>query len=137
MFDSEVNHERITILFMERLNAQFNGELDLALDIFHDRYPRRFFHDLVSSQLDMDRLDYLSRDSFFTGVNEGNVNHARIIDMIDVLDDHIVVEAKGIHSIEKFLQSRRFMYWQVYLHKTVVYCRKYARKNHGTSLRTS
>lgn len=116
----EVNHERITILFMEHLNAQFNGELDLALDIFHDRYPRRFFHDLVSSQLDMDRLDYLSRDSFFTGVNEGNVNHARIIDMIDVLDDHIVVEAKGIHSIEKFLQSRRFMYWQVYLHKTVV-----------------
>ncbi len=116
----DVNHERITILFMERLNAQFNGELDLALDIFHDRYPRRFFHDLVSSQLDMDRLDYLSRDSFFTGVNEGNVNHARIIDMIDVLDDHIVVEAKGIHSIEKFLQSRRFMYWQVYLHKTVV-----------------
>ena len=99
---------------------QFNGELDLAIEIFRNRYPKKFLHQLVSSQLDMDRLDYLKRDSFFTGVTEGVIGSDRIIKMLNVLDDQLVVDEKGIYSIEKFLIARRLMYWQVYLHRTVV-----------------
>lgn len=117
---NNVSHERISLLYMQQLNAEMNGELDLAIQIFSNTYSKKFLHQLVSSQLDVDRLDYLTRDSFFTGVSEGVVNYNRIIDMIDVKDDQLVVEAKGIYSIEKFLISRRIMYWQVYLHKTVV-----------------
>ena len=116
----EVEHERMSQLLMERLNQEFGGQLQLALDIFSDQYPRRFFHQLVSSQLDMDRLDYLQRDCFFTGVIEGKVAFDRILNMLDVHEDQIVVEYKGIYSIENFLNARRLMYWQVYLHKTTV-----------------
>jgi HD superfamily phosphohydrolase len=105
---------------MERLNRPTGGALDLAIRIFEDKYQRSFLHQLVSSQLDMDRLDYLNRDSFFTGVAEGVVGSERIIKMLRVVDDQLVVEKKGIYSIEKFLISRRLMYWQVYLHKTVI-----------------
>ena len=103
---------------MKSLNKEFNGVLDLALKIFRNSYSRKFFHQLVSSQLDIDRLDYLKRDSFFTGVMEGTIGIDRIIAMLHVHDDHLVVEEKGIFSIESFLQARRLMYWQVYLHKT-------------------
>ena len=105
---------------MERINKEMNGQLTLAIQIFKDEYPKRFLHQLVSGQLDMDRLDYLRRDSFYTGVTEGNIGSARIIKMLDVKDDHLVVESKGIYSIENFLTARRLMYWQVYLHKTSV-----------------
>ena len=105
---------------MERLNREFGGQLDMAIDIFKDAYPRHFLHQLVSSQLDMDRLDYLGRDSFFTGVSEGIVGTERIINMLNVKDDKLVIDEKGIYSIEKFIISRRLMYWQVYLHKTVI-----------------
>lgn len=105
---------------MKRINEEFNGRLTLAIDIFLDRYPKRFLHQLISSQLDVDRLDYLSRDSFFTGVVEGAIGLDRIIKMLEVVDDELVVEGKGIYSIEKFLIARRLMYWQVYLHKTVI-----------------
>ncbi len=115
-----ITHERISELFMSRLNQQFEGELSLAIQIFKNEYPKRFLNQLVSSQLDMDRLDYLRRDSFFAGVTEGVVGSARIIKMLDVRNDQLVVEAKGIYSIEKFLIARRLMYWQVYLHKTVI-----------------
>lgn len=115
-----ITHERISELFMMRLNQQFEGELNIAIKIFQNKYSKRFLNQLVSSQLDMDRLDYLRRDSFFSGVTEGVVGSARIIKMLDVVDDHLVVEAKGIYSIEKFLIARRLMYWQVYLHKTVI-----------------
>ena len=115
-----ITHERISELFMIRLNQQFEGELSTAIKIFRNEYPKRFLNQLVSSQLDMDRLDYLRRDSFFSGVTEGVVGSARIIKMLDVVDDYLVVEAKGIYSIEKFLIARRLMYWQVYLHKTVI-----------------
>ena len=101
-------------------NKEMNGQLTLAIQIFKDEYPKRFLHQLVSGQLDMDRLDYLRRDSFYTGVTEGNIGSARIIKMLDVKDDHLVVESKGIYSIENFLTARRLMYWQVYLHKTSV-----------------
>ena len=107
---------------MERINREMNGQLTLAIRIFRDQYPKRFLHQLVSGQLDMDRLDYLRRDSFYTGVSEGNIGPARIIKMLDVKDDRLVVEAKGIYSIENFLTARRLMYWQVYLHKTSVAC---------------
>jgi len=107
-------------MIMQRLNRQFDGRLTLAIEIFEDKYPRRFLHQLVSSQLDMDRMDYLNRDSFFTGVSEGVISSDRIIKMLNVVHDEIVVEAKGIYSIEKFLIARRLMYWQVYLHKTVI-----------------
>ncbi len=117
---SGVNHEDLSALFMERLNKQFNGQLDVAIAIFNDRYPKRFLHQLVSSQLDMDRLDYLKRDSFFTGVSEGIVGSDRIIKMLHVVNDELAVESKGIYSIEKFIVARRIMYWQVYLHKTVL-----------------
>ena len=115
-----INHEDISLLFMEKLNEQTNGRLDTAIKIFQNRYPRKFFHQLVSGQLDVDRLDYLKRDSFFCGVSEGIVSLDRIIKTLVVLDDNIGVEAKGIYSIEKFIISRRLMYWQVYLHKTVL-----------------
>ncbi|RUT73337.1 HD domain-containing protein [Ancylomarina longa] len=115
-----ITHEEISDLFMNRLNDQFHGKLDLAIQIFQNKYPKRYLNQLVSSQLDMDRLDYLRRDSFFSGVTEGVVGSARIIKMLDVKDDRLVVEAKGIYSIEKFLIARRLMYWQVYLHKTVI-----------------
>lgn len=115
-----VNHESISYIFMTELNRQFNGALDLALRIFRNSYNRKFFHALVSSQLDIDRLDYLSRDSFFTGVQEGTIGVDRIVSMLNVCNDQLVVEEKGIYSIENFLSARRLMYWQVYLHKTTV-----------------
>ncbi len=115
-----ISHEEISLLLMTVMNEQFGGRLKLAIDIFTNRYEKHFLHKLVSSQLDMDRLDYLSRDSFFTGVAEGTVGVERIIKMLNVRNDHLVVDIKGIYSIEKFLISRRLMYWQVYLHKTVV-----------------
>lgn len=114
-----ISHEDISILFMKELNKQFSGGLELAIDIFNNKYKKKFLHQLVSGQLDMDRLDYLRRDSFFTGVTEGTIGSDRIIKMINVVDDNLVVDVKGIYSIEKFLIARRLMYWQVYLHKTV------------------
>lgn len=115
-----VSHEEISLMLMERMNKEMNGQLSLAIRIFKDEYPKKFLHQLVSGQLDMDRLDYLRRDSFYTGVTEGNIGSARIIKMLDVADDHLVIESKGIYSIENFLTARRLMYWQVYLHKTSV-----------------
>ena len=114
----EVHHEEISLLFMEQLNIEFNGQLDLAIKVFKGEYHRKFMLQLISSQLDMDRMDYLKRDSFYSGVAEGNVNSERLIQMMNVADDVIVIEEKGIYSIEKFLMSRRLMYWQAYLHKT-------------------
>ena len=116
----EISHEDISLLLMKQLKEEFKGKLDLAILIFTNQYKKHFLHQLVSSQLDMDRLDYLNRDSFFTGVAEGTVGVERIIKMLNVWDDKLVVDEKGIYSIEKFLISRRLMYWQVYLHKTVV-----------------
>ncbi|MDB4927354.1 HD domain-containing protein [Mucilaginibacter sp.] len=115
-----VSHEDISIMLMNKLNEQFNGRLSMAINIFKDIYQRRFLHQLVSSQLDMDRLDYLNRDSFFTGVSEGVISSDRIIKMLNVKDDNVVIEEKGIYSVEKFIIARRLMYWQVYLHKTVI-----------------
>jgi len=115
-----VSHEHISLLLMEELNRQFDGKLELAIRIFTDQYPKKFLHQLVSSQLDMDRLDYLSRDSFFSGVSEGIIGAERIIKMLSVKNDELVVEYKGIYSVESFLIARRLMYWQVYLHKTVI-----------------
>ncbi len=117
---SEVHHEELSLIFMEKLNEVFNGQLDTAIKIFKNEYSKKFLHQLVSSQLDMDRLDYLKRDSFYTGVSEGVVSNQRIIKMLDVVDDQLVIQEKGIYSIEKFIVARRLMYWQVYLHKTVV-----------------
>src|SRR5437868_6382764 len=119
-----ISHEDLSALLMEQLNKQFNGRLALAIKIFNNRYKKKFLHQLVSSQLDMDRLDYLKRDSFFTGVSEGIISSDRIIKMLNVVNDKLVVEAKGIYSIEKFLIARRLMYWQVYLHKTVLSAEK-------------
>jgi len=113
-----ISHETISGHFMEILNDKFNGSLTLAIEIFKGSYPKKFMNQLVSSQLDMDRLDYLKRDSFYTGVAEGNINAERLITMLNVVDGDLVVEEKGIYSVEKFLMARRFMYWQVYLHKT-------------------
>jgi len=113
-------HEDISKLLMNELNKQFNGRLTMAIEIFNGTYSKNFLHQLVSSQLDMDRMDYLNRDSFFTGVSEGVISSDRIIKMLNVVNDHVVVEEKGIYSIEKFLIARRLMYWQVYLHKTVI-----------------
>jgi uncharacterized protein len=115
-----VHHEQISLLLMEALNEEFNGELSTAIAIFKNQYPKKFLHQLVSSQLDMDRLDYLKRDSFYTGVSEGVVSNQRIIKMLNVVNDELVIEEKGIYSIEKFIVARRLMYWQVYLHKTVI-----------------
>ncbi|MBD8389050.1 HD domain-containing protein [Dysgonomonas sp. BGC7] len=119
-----IHHEELSLALMESLNKEMNGELDICISIFKDEYPKRFLHQLVSGQLDVDRLDYLRRDSFFTGVTEGNIGSARIIKMLDLRNDRLVVEAKGIYSIENFLMSRRLMYWQVYLHKTAVAAEK-------------
>ena len=115
-----ISHEDVSMMMMEQVNREMGGCLNLALSIFKDQYPKRFLHQLISSQLDMDRLDYLCRDSFFTGVHEGNIGSARIIKMLNVVDDRLVVDSKGIYSIENYLISRRLMYWQVYLHKTTV-----------------
>lgn len=115
-----VSHEYISYQFMEALNKEFDQKLTLAIKIFKGEYSRKFFHQLVSGQLDMDRLDYLKRDSFYTGVSEGTVNSQRLIAMLNVKNDHLVVEEKGIYSVENFLVARRLMYWQVYLHKTGV-----------------
>lgn len=116
----DVHHEAISLAFMQLLNTEMEGRLDMAIAIFTNNYPRKFLHQLVSSQLDMDRLDYLRRDSFYTGVQEGVIGHDRIINMLNVYDDEMVIDEKGIYSIEKFLIARRLMYWQVYLHKTVI-----------------
>jgi len=115
-----MQHEKISLLIMEELNKQFNGQLQLALEIFTDRYPKKFLYQLISGQLDVDRMDYLTRDSFFTGVNEGVIGYDRILKMLIVHNGELMVEEKGIYSIEKFLVARRLMYWQVYLHKTVL-----------------
>ena len=115
-----VSHEDISLMMMEQMNQELKGQLTLAISIFKDEYPNKIFHQLISSQLDMDRLDYLRRDSFYTGVTEGNIGSARIIKMLNVKDDRLVIEEKGIYSIENFLTTRRLMYWQVYLHKTAV-----------------
>lgn len=115
-----ISHEEISLMMMQRINDEMHGELNLAIKIFKDEYPKHFLHQLISSQLDVDRLDYLRRDSFFTGVTEGNIGSARIIKMLNVVDDALVVESKAIYSIENYLTSRRLMYWSVYLHKTVV-----------------
>lgn len=114
----DVNHEAISLLFMNKLNAEFNGQLSLAIQVFKGEYHRKFMLQLISSQLDMDRMDYLKRDSFYTGVAEGNINSDRLIQMLNVVDDVLVMEEKAIYSIEKFLMARRLMYWQAYLHKT-------------------
>jgi len=113
-----IDHESISLLFMSELNKEFNNRLTLAIQIFSDNYHRNFFYQLISGQLDMDRLDYLKRDSFFTGVSEGSINSERLISMLNVVEDKLVVEEKGIYSVEKFIIARRLMYWQVYLHKT-------------------
>tara|TARA_R110000868_G_scaffold331620_3_gene592623 strand:- start:1282 stop:2376 length:1095 start_codon:yes stop_codon:yes gene_type:complete len=115
---NNVSHEQISLRFMERLNEEFNGSLTLAIQIFKGEYHRKFMCQLISGQLDMDRADYLKRDSFYTGVAEGNINSERLIIMLNVVEDELVVEEKGIYSVEKFIIARRLMYWQVYLHKT-------------------
>lgn len=119
-----IAHEDISLMMMEKINRQTGGQLNLAISIFRGEYPKQFLHQLISSQLDMDRLDYLRRDSFFTGVTEGNIGSARIIKMLNVVNDSLAVESKGIYSLENFLTTRRLMYWQVYLHKTTVACEK-------------
>ncbi len=115
---SGVSHEDITLALMNKLNEKYNGVLDIAIEIFQGTYPKTFMNELVASQLDIDRLDYLKRDSFYTGVAEGNINSERLISMFEVIDGSLAIEEKGVFSVEKFLMARRFMYWQVYLHKT-------------------
>ncbi|MEN9960531.1 MAG: hypothetical protein RL045_783 [Bacteroidota bacterium] len=117
---NEVKHEDVSTLLMSKLNLHFNGRLSLAIEIFENKYPRKFFHQLVSSQLDVDRLDYLSRDSFYTGVREGFIGSERLLSMMDLNNEQLVIEEKGIYSTENFLMARRLMYWQVYLHKTAI-----------------
>ena len=119
-----ISHEEISLMMMEQINRHTGGQLNLAINIFKGEYPKNFLHQLISSQLDMDRLDYLRRDSFYTGVTEGNIGSARIIKMLNVVNDSLVVESKGIYSLENYLTTRRLMYWQVYLHKTAVACEK-------------
>ncbi len=119
-----VSHEKISLLLMKKMNEEFDGKMQMSIDIFTNNYPKKFLHQLVSGQLDVDRMDYLIRDSFFTGVTEGVIGYDRIIKMLTVHDGELMVEEKGVHSIEKFLVSRRFMYWQVYLHKTVLCAEK-------------
>jgi uncharacterized protein len=119
-----VSHEDISLYYMRELNKEFKGELSLAIQIFEGKYSRKFMHQLISSQLDMDRLDYLKRDSFYSGVAEGNINSERLIAMLNVVNDELVLEEKGIYSAEKFIVGRRLMYWQVYLHKTGVVAEK-------------
>ena len=115
-----ISHEELSLVYMDELNRSMNGRLDLAIAIYKNQHPKQFLHQLVSSQLDMDRLDFLKRDSFYSGVSEGVVSSERIIKMLNIRHDHLVVEVKGIYSVEKFLIARRLMYWQVYLHKTVI-----------------
>lgn len=115
-----ISHEDISLVFMNKLNVQFKGKLKTAIQIFTNTYPKKFLHQLVSSQLDMDRLDYLRRDSFYTGVSEGIISSDRIIKMLTIVNDELAIEEKGIYSVEKFINARRLMYWQVYLHKTVL-----------------
>ena len=119
-----IAHEDISLLFMKKLNKEFDGQLDLTIAIFEEKYHKKFFHQLISSQLDIDRLDYLKRDSFYTGVAEGNISSDRLISMMNVKDDELVIEQKGIYSVENFLIARRLMYWQVYLHKTSLVAEK-------------
>jgi len=114
----DISHEEISLLFMKKLNVEFDNQLSLAIEIFEGKYHRKFFYQLISSQLDIDRLDYLKRDSFYTGVTEGNISSDRLITMMNIKDDELVIEQKGIYSVENFLIARRLMYWQVYLHKT-------------------
>ncbi len=123
-----IQHETISFKFMKALNEDFNGQLSLAIEIFRGNYHRKFLNQLISSQLDMDRLDYLKRDSFYTGVAEGNINSERLIIMLNVRDDNLVIEEKGIYSVEKFIVARRLMYWQVYLHKTGLVAEKLLEK---------
>lgn len=118
------SHEEISLMLMQKMNQEFDGKMQMSIDIFTNQYSKKFLHQLVSGQLDMDRMDYLIRDSFFTGVSEGVIGYDRIIKMLTVHNGEIMIEEKGIHSIEKFLVSRRFMYWQVYLHKTVLCAEK-------------
>ncbi|MGY8927426.1 MAG: HD domain-containing protein, partial [Flavobacteriales bacterium] len=115
-----VHHEQISLLFMQRLNEQYDGKLDLAIAIFKNEHSKKFLHQLVSSQLDMDRLDYIKRDSYFSGVEDGEIGSERIIKTLNIKNDQLVVEAKGIYSVENYLVARMSMYWQVYLHKTVL-----------------
>ncbi len=117
---SGIRHEEVSLLFMKELNNEMHGELEMAIQIFTNNYHKKFLHQLGSSQLDMDRMDYLKRDSFFTGVSEGVISNQRIIKMFDIINDELVIKEKGIYSIEKFIVARRLMYWQVYLHKTVL-----------------
>jgi len=124
MLVTGMTHEHISLMLMNRMNQEMNGQLDRAIAIFTNQYPKHFLHQLVSGQLDVDRLDYLRRDSFFTGVTEGNIGSARIIKMLNLRKDKLVIEAKGIYSIENFLMARRLMYWQVYLHKTAIAAEK-------------
>jgi len=119
-FVNNVSHEFISQMFMRRLNENWGGKLEKTIQVFKGEYSKGFLHKLVSSQLDMDRLDYLRRDSFFTGVSEGTINYERLLYMMEVVDDELAIEAKGIYSVEKFITARRLMYWQVYLHKTVL-----------------
>lgn len=121
---SDVSHEDLTLLFMKRINERLGGKLSLAIDIFSDSYPKHFLHQLISSSLDVDRLDYIKRDSFYTGVAEGAIGVDRLLMMLDVSDNQLVVESKGVYSVEKMIIARRLMYWQVYLHKTVVKAEK-------------
>ena len=121
---SGIDHEEISLIMMREINIEMEGKLDIALKIFTNTYSKKFLHQLVAGQLDMDRMDYLSRDSFFSGVSEGIIGSARIIKMLNIHNDHLVIEAKGIYSIEKFLVARRLMYWQVYLHKTAIAAEK-------------
>ena len=121
---SNIDHESISLLLMEKMNAEFNGSLQLAIDIFTDVYSKKFLHQLVSGQLDVDRMDYLTRDTFYSGVNEGSIGYDRILKMLTIHNGELMIEEKGIYSIEKFLVSRRLMYWQVYLHKTVLVAEK-------------
>ena len=114
------HHEKLSLLLMEQLNEEFSGELTIAIQMFQGKYHRKFFNQLISSQLDVDRLDYLKRDSFYTGVSEGNINTQRILSTLNVLDDELVLDEKGIYSIEHYLVARMFMYWQVYYHKAAV-----------------
>lgn len=127
-FIKDISHENISLLFMEALNKEFKGQLSLAIEIFKGNYHRNFLHQLISSQLDMDRLDYLKRDSFYTGVAEGTINSERLITMLNVNNDNLVVEEKGIYSVESFIVARRIMYWQVYLHKTALVAEKLLEK---------
>ncbi len=120
----DVSHEDLSIVIINYFNQHFKGKLEFTLQVFQNKYPRRFLNQLVSSQLDIDRLDYLKRDSYFTGVYEGTIGAERIIKMLNMVDDELVVEEKGIYSIENFLSARRLMYWQVYLHKTTVCAEK-------------